>query len=76
MPTNLRVITRKILNNFTWPITVVKKCPTDMMRNITSNLIENINYLAIGTSAGNILFYNVLTGAVCKEFSVHNNVVR
>lgn len=76
MPANLRITTHKILNNFTWPITVVKKCPTDMMKNITSSLIENINYLAIGTSAGHILFYNVLTGAVCKEFSVHNNLVR
>ncbi|XP_065217428.1 WD repeat-containing protein 11-like [Planococcus citri] len=76
MPTNLRIITYKILNNFNWPITVVKKCPADMMRNITSNLADNINYLAIGTSAGHILFYNVLTGAICKEFSVHNNLVR
>lgn len=47
-----------------------------MIRNVTNNFIENVNYLAIGTNAGHILFYNVLTGAICKEFSVHNNPIR
>lgn len=76
MPINLKIMAHKIFNNFMWPVTVAKKSPFDSSRMIGASVSRNINYLAIGTNAGHILFYDVLTGNICKEFYVHNNPVR
>lgn len=65
-----------MLNNFLWPVTVAKKCPHESIRYVDAVTSEYVNYLAIGTNAGHIVFYNVLTGSICKEFYVHNNPVR
>lgn len=65
-----------MLNNYIWPVTAIKKCPTDSIRSLAAAASEQINYLAVGTHGGHILFYNVLTGSICKEFAVHNNFVR
>lgn len=75
-PLNMQIITSKMLNNYMWPVTAIKKCPTDSIRSLAAAASEHINYLAVGTHGGHILFYNVLTGSICKEFAVHNNFVR
>lgn len=76
-PINLKIVAHKMLNNFVWPVTVAKKCPAEMAARVVNPAIaELINYLAIGTNGGHILFYNVQTGSICKEFYVHNNPVR
>ncbi|KAK7571105.1 hypothetical protein V9T40_014709 [Parthenolecanium corni] len=75
-PVNVKLTAHKMLNNFTWPVTVAKKCPHESVRSVDGIISEHVNYLAIGTNAGHIIFYNVLTGSICKEFYVHNNPVR
>lgn len=75
-PGNIRLKAVKLWNNFVWPVTAIKKCPMDAVQTLVAASSEHVNYLAIGTHNGHILFYNVLTGFICKEFSIHNNSVR
>lgn len=69
----LKLITSAVINDNPWPITVIKMCsiiPT------TNAAFDHSHLLAIGTTAGHVLMYNIHTCTIYKEFCVHNNAVR